>query len=177
MTMRPLLVALAAFGTLLLAGCGFTPLYGTPGLSPSLASIEVVAPETRTGHLLREELDDALARDRGRTPAYTLELKVNEERYARGLRIDDVATRYEVALNVDYILRDAGSRRQLTTGTAQVAVTYDSADPPYAGVVANQDGQERAAAQAADRIRLDLARWFATDGRSAAAGRSAIATR
>ena len=171
--MRALLTALSA--SVLLAGCGFTPLYGTPGLSPSLASVEVVAPETRTGHLLREELDDALARDRGRPAAYVLELAIREERYPRGLRIDDVATRYEVALNVDYILRDAGSRRQLTTGTAQVAVTYDSADAPYAGVVGNQDGQERAATQAADRIRLALARWFATDGRRAAAGRSAVA--
>ena len=166
--MRPLLAAALA---LLLAGCGFTPLYAERGLVAGLSAIEVESEETRTGHLLREELDDALARDRGRPAAYRLGLRINEDRYPRGLRIDDVATRYEVALTVSYILRDAASRRQLTTGNAQVAVTYDSADPPYAGVIANQDGQERAATQAAERIRLDLARWFALNGRSALAAR------
>ena len=168
MTMRPLLAAALA---LLLAGCGFTPLYAQRGLAAGLSAIEVESEETRTGHLLREELDDALARDRSRPAAYVLQLDIDEDRYPRGLRIDDVATRYEVALTVAYILRDAATRRQLTTGTTQVAVTYDSADPPYAGVVGHQDGQERAATQAAERIRLDLARWFATDGRRALAAR------
>jgi LPS-assembly lipoprotein len=156
------LSALAA--TALLGACGFTPLYGATGLSPALASIEVEAPRTRTGHLLREELDDSLARDRSRPAAYRLALVVDEDRYARGLRVDDVATRYEVALTVGYILTDARTRRQLTTGTAQVAVSYDSADPPYAAVASHLDGQERAATQAAERIRLSLARWFATNG-------------
>jgi LPS-assembly lipoprotein len=160
---------LLAAAALLLSGCGFTPLYGTAGLSPALSAVEVDAPETRTGHLLREELDDALARDRGRPAAYRLALRIDEDRFARGLRIDDVATRYEVALTVDYILTDARTRRQLTAGTTQVAVTYDSADPPYAAVAAYSDGQERAATQAAERIRIDLARWFALSARQAGA--------
>ena len=150
----------------LLGGCGFTPMYGSAGMAPALAAVEVEAPETRTGHLLREEIDDALARDRGRAAAYRLALTVDEDRYARGLRIDDVATRYEVALTVGYILTDSRTRRQLTTGTAQVAVTYDSPDAPYASVAAYSDGQERAANQIAERIRLDLARWFALQARA-----------
>jgi len=159
----------------LLAGCGFTPLYGASGLSPALAAVEVDAPETRTGHLLREQLDDALARDRSRAPAYRLALVVDEDRYARGLRVDDVATRYEVGLTVGYILTDARTRRQLTTGTAQVAVSYDSADAPYASIAAYSDGQERAANQAAERIRLDLARWFTLSARTSATTAPAVA--
>ena len=156
---------------LALSACGFTPLYGEAGLAPALSSIDVDISQTenRTGHLLREELDDALARDRARPAAYRLALVVDEDRYARGLRVDDVATRYEVALTVNYILTDARTRRQLTTGITQVSVSYDSADPPYAAIAAYQDGQERAATQAAERIRIDLARWFATR-RAAPAG-------
>jgi LPS-assembly lipoprotein len=169
--MRRRLAILAPLAALALAGCGFTPLYGQAGLAPALAAIEVDAPENRTGHLLREEIDDALARDRSRPAAYRLALAVDEDRYARGLRVDDVATRYEVALTVSYILTDARSRRQLTTGTTQVSVSYDSADPPYAAVAAYSDGQERAATQAAERIRIDLARWFALNGGTASAGR------
>ena len=145
-----------------LAGCGFTPLYGVDtGVAPALSAVEVDAPQTRTGHLLREEIDDALARDRSRPAAYRLALAVDEQRYARGLRVDDVATRYEVALYVDYILSDVRTRRQLKTGRVNANVTFDSADPPYSGVASYADGQERAATQAAERIRLDLARWFA----------------
>jgi LPS-assembly lipoprotein len=159
-------IAAAAASAALLASCGFTPLYGTGGVAPALSSIEVRAPETRAGYLLREELDDALARNKSQPAAYLLTLAVNEDRYARGLRVDDVATRYEVALRVDYILTDRRTRRQLRTGGVNANVTYDSADQPYSGVAAFADGQERAATQAAERIRLDLARWFALQPRS-----------
>lgn len=157
------LSAIVAAG-LLAAGCGFTPLYAQRGLSPTLSVIEVVTPDTRSGYLLREELDDELGRDRGRPTEYTLTLDVDEDRFARGLRVDDVATRYEVRLLVDYVLtgRDAAP---LTRGQAAVSVTYDSPDQPYAGVAANADGQERAASQAAQRIRLELARYFALNQR------------
>lgn len=40
-------------------------------------------------------------------------------------------------------------------------MTYDSADQPYAAIAAQQDGQERAAAEAARKIQLDLATWLA----------------
>lgn len=158
--MRPALPLLGlAFA---LSGCGFTPLYAQRGVAPGLSAIEVEAPQTRTGYLLREELDDVFARDRSRQPSYRLALKLEEDRRARGLRVDDVATRYEVWLRVDYVLLgQGGSLTPLTQGRAEVTVTYDSADPPYAGVAAATDGQERAASQAAQRIRLDLGRWFA----------------
>lgn len=150
--------------SLLTTACGFSPLYAQRGVSPTLSSIEVEVPNTRSGYLLREELDDELARDRSRPAQYTLTLDVDEDRYARGLRVDDVATRYEVRLFVRYVLRGQGTQ-PVTSGVTEVSVTYDSADQPYAGVAANLDGQERAALQAAQRIRLDLARFFALQQR------------
>lgn len=159
------LALLASLAALAVSGCGFTPLYATGGVAPGLSAIEVDAPQTRTGYLLREELDDAFARNRGEPATYRLALRIEEDRRARGLRVDDVATRYEVLLRVDYVLlRQGGSATPLTQGRAEVSVTYDSADQPYAGVAASIDGQERAASQAAQRIRLDLARWFARNG-------------
>ena len=41
-------------------------------------------------------------------------------------------------------------------------VTYDSADQPYAGIAAQSDGERRAAEQVAQRIRIDLASFFAS---------------
>jgi LPS-assembly lipoprotein len=52
------------------------------------------------------------------------------------------------------------------TGSTSAAVTYDSADQPYASVAAQQDSQERAAAEVARKIQLDLAAWLA--GKAAA---------
>ena len=41
------------------------------------------------------------------------------------------------------------------------SATYDSADQPYAAIAAQEDGQQRAATEAARRIQLDLAAWLA----------------
>lgn len=166
--MRTSLSVAAIGAALLTAGCGFTPLYAESGVTPSLSVIEVEAPQSRVGYLIREELDDELARDRSRPARYRLALDVDELRRPRGLRVDDVASRYELLVTVRYVLTGTGATTPLAQGQAQATVTYDSADQPYAGVAAQTDGQERAAAQAAQRIRLDLARFFALSARAPA---------
>lgn len=144
-----------------LAACGFTPLYAVPGVSPSLAAIDVVAPQGRVGELMREELDDALGRDLGVPPAYRLDLYYRTDRVGRGLRIDNVVSRYELVLNVEYRLVERAGGRELKRGRIKSEVTYDSIDQPYASIAAQQDAEVRAAADAARRIHLDLASWFA----------------
>ena len=153
---------LSAIAALSLAGCGFTPLYGTPGVASGLTSIQVSAPEGRVGSLLREHLDDVLARNSAASPTYRLTTSLAERRYPRGIRIDNVATRYEYVLVVDYSLTQiSGGSGPAKTGKVRVEVTYDSADQPYASVAAQQDAQDRAASEAARRIQLELATWLA----------------
>ncbi len=144
-----------------LAGCGFTPLYAEPGVTPALAGVEVITPEGRTGHLLSEDLRDDLAVDRGKPPLYRLALAVNETRYARGLSSEEVATWYELSLRVSYSLIDIASGKTLTAGVTPVSVSYNAVNDPYAGIVAQQDGQKRAAAEVAQRIRIELGTYFA----------------
>lgn len=144
-----------------LAACGFTPLYAVPGVSPSLAAIDVVAPQGRVGQLMREELDDALGRDLAVAPAYRLDLFYRTDRVGRGLRIDNVVSRYELVLNVEYRLVERAGGGELKRGRIKSEVTYDSIDQPYASIAAQQDAEVRAAADAARRIHLDLASWFA----------------
>ncbi len=145
-----------------LSGCGFTPLYGSPGVTAQLTAIQVSTPPGRTGQLIREHLDDALARDKGATPRYSMDLQLSETRYPRGIRVDNVATRYEYVLTAAYTLKAIPSGAPVKSGTARVEVTYDSADQPYASVAAQQDAQDRAAAEAARKIQLELAAWLAT---------------
>src|SRR5471030_29588 len=128
-----------------LSACGFTPLYGAPGVSSGMASVDVVTPEGRTGHLLSEDLQDNLAVDHERPPLYRLALAVDETRYARGLSTEQLATWYELSVRVSYSLIEISSGKTLTAGVTPVSVSYNAADDPYAGIVAQQDGQKRAA--------------------------------
>ena len=146
---------------LLVSACGFVPLYGQAGVRGGLSAIQVKVPQGRTAYLVRESLDDALGRDARQQAAYQLDVTVDERRFARGLRVDNVANRYELQVKVGYRLMSAQTGSVLLSGTVPVAVTYDSADAPYGGITAQQDGQKRAAQEAAQQIRLDLARYFA----------------
>lgn len=141
-----------------LSACGFSPLYGEASAVRGLSRVALQTPDTRTGHLLREALSDKLARDASQAPLYRLNVAVEERRQPRGLRIDDTANRYELVLVGTYALTDAATGTVVHQRAETVRVTYDAADQPYAGVVARQDGQERAAGELAERIALDLAR-------------------
>jgi LPS-assembly lipoprotein len=158
---RTLAAAALALSTVALSGCGFTPLYAHPGVEGGLSSIEAVASEGRAGYLLREALDDALAHHQGTQPAYKLTYWVSERRFPRGVRLDNVANRYELQMTVTWRLVDAKTAAEVHKGVTPVSVTYDSADQPYAAIAAQEDGQQRAANEAARRIQLDLAAWLA----------------
>ena len=58
------------------------------------------------------------------------------------------------------VLTEITGGKELRTGDQKVLISYPAVTPPYAGVVAQQDGQQRAAAEAARRIRLDLSQYF-----------------
>jgi LPS-assembly lipoprotein len=163
------LIFAAAVAALGLSGCaGFQPLYGQAAVVKNLAAIQVNAPAGRTGYLIRQHLDDAFAKDHSAAPAYTMNLSLGEARYPRGVRIDNVATRYEYVLTASYVINAVPSGAVAKQGTVRVELTYDSADQPYASISAQQDAQDRAAAEAARRIELELAVWLANGAQVAA---------
>ena len=90
-----------------------------------------------------------------------MQLSLSEARYPRGVRIDNVATRYEYVLVADYALAAVPSGALAKKGRVRVELTYDSADQPYASIAAQQDAQDRGAEEAARRIQLELAAWLA----------------
>lgn len=153
--MRRPIAALTLFATLGLAGCGFTPLYGDTAAGSALTRIAVSAPDDRLGYRLREQLEDALGLDRSQAPQWRLETDVSQSRRPLGRRIDDTATRYELTVRAAWTLTPANGGDAMT-GTETVTTTYAAADQPYAAISAQQDGEERAAAELARRIRLSL---------------------
>src|SRR4051812_10004552 len=98
-------MAAAALVCAPLAGCaGFTPLYSQQGLAAGMSAIAVDTPQTRTGHLLREQLEDQLAIRKDRPAQYRLAVVIEEQRRPRGLNSDDTPTRYELRLKLTYTL-------------------------------------------------------------------------
>ncbi len=166
----PVLIALSVAG-LALSGCGFTPLYATNGAGAALAEIDIHPPKTnteykgtaedRTSFLLRQSLIDELTSRNAGPARYTLDTTITERRIPRGVRVNNVANQYEINMTVAYVLTDSATGKIALSGFAPVIVDYDSADPPYAGTVGAQNGEERAAQQAAIQVRLALARYFA----------------
>ena len=164
---RPMLaVGLLLAASAGLSACGFQPLYAQKGVVSNLAAVDVVAPAGRAGFLIREHLDDALARNRDAAPAYRMNLTLHETRYPRGIRIDNVATRYEYVLTANYVLNRLPSGGVAKRGVVRVELTYNSADQPYAAIAAQQDAEDRAAEEAARRIQLELAAWLANGAKS-----------
>lgn len=160
MTSR-LLALVLLLATPVLAGCGFTPLYAQPGVSPGLSSIETIAPQGRAGYLLRQSLDDLLVRDVGKPPAYRLQIDLRETRVPRGQRVDEAASRYELTLVAEWKLIVPATGAVAKQGVADAEVTFDRADQPYASIAGHQDAEERAAAELARKIQLQLADWMA----------------
>lgn len=150
---RALLALILA--TPLVSACGFTPIYSEPAVGSSLRRIAVSTQDDRLGYRLREQLEDALAWDRSSAPLYRLTTQVEQNRRSLGRRIDDTATRYELTVKAAWTLTPASGGTPLT-GTETVTTTYAAADQPYAAIAAQQDGEERAAAELARLIRLDL---------------------
>ncbi|HEY7901595.1 MAG TPA: LPS assembly lipoprotein LptE [Caulobacteraceae bacterium] len=158
------LVVVALAGAL--GGCGFTPLYATPGLAKGLSSIEVAAPDGRVGFLVRQALEDDLARGRDAPPAWRLAFSLDQTRDPRGLTVNDYAQRYEVGLTVTYTLTDLSTGSVVHSGRVISEVSYDAANDPYAGIAARQDSQQRAANDAARKIEIELAAWMKTNVRA-----------
>jgi len=152
------LLAAALVASLGLAGCGFTPLYGdSGGAGASLSRIAVTTQDDRLGYRVREQLEDALGRDGSQPPLWRLETVIDQSRRPLGRRIDDTATRYELTVRGQWTLTPATGGSPIT-GVETVTTTYAAADQPYAAIAAQQDGEERAAAELARLIRLDLLR-------------------
>lgn len=150
----------ATLGLFLLGGCGFTPLYAAPGVAPGLSAVETMAPEGRSGALLRESLDDALARDAAIPARWRLEVILKESRIARGRRPDGVASRYEYVVTADWTLTSRTDGAVAVKGTSRSEVTFDRADQPYAAIAAQQDAEQKVADELARKIQIDLAVWM-----------------
>jgi LPS-assembly lipoprotein len=159
---RSALAVLALLLTPALNACGFTPLYADPGVVHGLSHIQVEVPQTRTGYLIREDLQDNLALHGGdEKPEYRLVVDLNEIRMARGLRPDATADRYETRLRMNYTLTRIATGEVVLKRSSTVSVVTPATAQPYAGIAGQQAAQERAAWGASQFIKTQILRALA----------------
>jgi LPS-assembly lipoprotein len=145
---------------MLLAGCGFHPLYashGRSGFDADLASIKVNTISDRKGQLLAIALRDALNPTGARVETrYTLDVELASARQDIGLRPDGTASRSEIAMTAKFVLRDAKANKTVLQGTTHSVSSYDVLTDNYATVVAAQNAEERTAHEVGDDILVRL---------------------
>jgi LPS-assembly lipoprotein len=141
-----------------LGGCGFTPLYADQGVVRGLEHIQVETPQTRTGYLMREDLQDDFALKPDEKPEYRLVVDLNEMRLARGLRADATADRYETRVRVNYTLTRIATGEVVVKRSSVVSVTTMATAQQYAGIAGQDSAQERAAWEASQFIKTQVLR-------------------
>lgn len=157
---------LAGAGVLTLSGCGFRPLYGDRQafgpVADELASIDVGVIADRPGQLLRTYLIQQLNPDgRPVDPAYTLEVGLDEIITNLGIQRDDTATRSNLRIEAVYTLTSTADGQAVYLNTTEVITSYNILDDQFATVVAERSAQEGALRELSERIRTDLALFFA----------------
>lgn len=153
-----LLVVLVTLGP---AGCGFRPMYGTPGgaaagVDADLGSIRIEPIKDRTGQQLRNALLQRLSpRGEAADYAYTLQIRLSESVSNLGFRKDTYATVANMAITAQVLL--SGDRATLLSDAVTTTVYFDHLGPRYASVAMERDAEERALNQLADDIRNRIA--------------------
>jgi LPS-assembly lipoprotein len=146
--------ALLAF-TLVLGGCGLQPLYGDGTASPvtaTLRSVEVGPIEGQAGWLVRNKLLDQLGAVGAGTATYRLDITLDDNITAFGIRRDRAATRERRTLRARYQLVRIATGQVVLDATAGSDAGIDIVSSEYATVAAEQTALEHLAETLADQI-------------------------
>ena len=151
-----------------LSSCGFTPMYGSSGVTTSesvvaqLAQVDIRPIAERRGMVLRQQLNEKLHPGGPRNTRYDLQVRVAQRTQELGVRKDSTTSRANLILTANYILWD-GTKR-LARDRVRSTVSYNILDDQYATIASERDAEARALKQISDEIRVRLAVYFDRNG-------------
>jgi len=149
-----------AIALLPLGGCGLHPLYGGGSggaVATSLRSVTVAAIPGKPGWLVRNKLVERLGEGGEGTATYRLDVTLDDNITAFGLRSDQAATRERRTLRARYQLVDIASGQVVLDATAGSDAGIDIVSSEYATVAAEQTALENLSDIVADQIVARLA--------------------
>jgi LPS-assembly lipoprotein len=150
--MRLMLIVIAAAA---LSACGLHPLYGGGSSSPvaaTLRSVEVAPIDGQVGWLVHNKLKERLGAAGESTPAYRLEVELDDNITGFGIRGDRAVTRERRTLRARYRLVDLSGGGVVLDATAGSDAGIDVVSSEYATVAAEQTAVERLSEVVADQI-------------------------
>jgi len=144
-----------AAGLLLLAGCGFSPLYDANSAArPALAGISVAEPDDAFEFTLRERLVSRLFQASG--GVYLLDFGTEIDEEGRAIRPDASVNRFTVRGVATYTLTESASGTVLFRDTVRATTAYSAVASPFATRAAQNDALDRLARALADRMILRI---------------------
>ena len=154
--------------TLVLAGCGFKPMYRADAenmaVTEAMATVDIGEIEQRLGQKVRNELLDIVTPlGEPSQPVYHLSIRLNEERDDVGLRRDASSTRANYRLQAQFRLMEISSEDVLIDGSTWANTGFDIVQSDYATLMAERAAQDRLAREIALEIRNRLAIYFGRD--------------
>jgi LPS-assembly lipoprotein len=154
--MKTLRAALLGFAlSPVLSGCGLEPMYvggSDAQVARNIAAIDVPAIPGRGGWLLRNALNERLQASGEATPAYRLDVRIDDALEALGVLNDDTISRERRILRTRYQLIDLATGEILLDATAGSDAGIDVVSSEYATIAAEQTALENLTKEVADRM-------------------------
>jgi LPS-assembly lipoprotein len=154
---------------LLLPSCGLRPLYAGGSGSPvaaALRSVQIGPIAGQSGWLVRDKLRDRLGEAEQATPAYRLDVTLDDNITTFGLRRDQAATQERRTLRARYQLVDLSNGMVVLDATAGSDASIDIVSSEYATVAAEQTVLEQLSGIVADQIVARLALYATRTARA-----------
>ena len=158
---RALVLGLCA---LIVAGCGFQPLYGggrNSEAATEFAAIRIEPISDRIGQQLHNHLLDLLnPRGRAVDTKYVLLVKLKGSTQGLAIAKSELATRTNYRLNATFQLVTT-SNNEVVLGSSPIVVSsYDTLTSNFATLMAEKDAKTRAVRDLSQIIRTQLAVYF-----------------
>jgi len=159
---RPIALAAGAIAALTLAACTVQPLYaptvaGT-SVTNTIGSVYIEEVDKRLAQEVRNKLIFALNGGAGQpaNPAYRMKLSVSSSETALGVTTFETAPAYSITVAATYEVVSVTTGNIVYRSTARGTASFDRVNQIYANTRAKLDAENRAAALAADQIRIRL---------------------
>lgn len=140
---------------LLIAACGFTPVYGPGGAGTELQNtILVDEPKDQDSYLLTQRIEERLGR--GSNAVYGLKVNMTVRETGIAINSQGDTDRYDILGVAQYTLRDLKTGGQVTNGTVNSFSAYSATGNAAATLAAERDARERLMIILADQIVIRL---------------------
>ena len=106
----------------------------------AFSAISIAPIPDRVGQLVRNQLLDALTpQGRPRDPVYVLSVTLTQTKEAVAFRSDEQATRFNVSLEAQFVLREADGGAIVTQGNTRSVAPFNIVRSEFANITAEAD--------------------------------------